>query len=205
MADPDKNDEAQGFSDSDQAWFDRLSGKPVSAEHAGAMREADALRRALTAERSAADAQAGAEDSAEEQERQWQRLQFRLRREGLLDKAAPSRRRFWPAAAAMAATVVLAVLVFPRGGHDADFDEPPTPKGDFFEVKRQDAEPRKAAAALAANLAAAGLRPRQYQRGRTFIVDVELLPDADDAARAAFGQAGLEARPGITRVEFEPR
>ena len=208
MSTSGKDDDPQAFSDSDQQWFDRLSGRPVVASDAAALREADALRTALAAERAAAesDPEIAAANGPQEQERRWQQLQFRLKREGLLDRPAQSRRRIWQAGAAIAATVVLAVLIFPRAGDQGPFyDEPPTMRGEFTEVKRQDAEPRKAAEALAATLKAAGLQPRLYQRDKTFSVDVEWLPDAGDAALAAFRQAGLEARPGITRVEIAPK
>ena len=201
------NDDPQDFSDSDQQWFDRLSGKLVVTSDEAALREADALRLALATERAAADAdpEIAAANAPQEQERRWQQLQFRLKRDGLLDQPAPSRRRFWQATAALAATVVMVVLLVPRTGDDGPFyDEPPTMRGDFTLVKRQDAKPRQAAEALASSLKAGGLQPRQYQLGKVFTVDVELTPDADAVALAAFKQAGLEAKAGITRVEIAP-
>ena len=208
MTPPGKDDDPQEFSDSDQQWFDRLSGKLVAAKDEAALREADALRLALATERAAAaiDPEIAAANAPDEQERRWQQLQFRLKREGLLEKPAPSRRRFWQASVAVAATVVMAVVLFPRTGDEGPFfDEPPTMRGDFTLVKRQDAKPRQAADALASGLKAAGLQPRQYQLGDTFTVDVELLPDASEAALAAFKQAGLDAKAGITRVEISPK
>lgn len=202
------NDDPKDFSDSDQQWFDRLSGRLVVASDEAALREADALRLALAAERAAAEAdpEIAAANAPEQQERRWQQLQFRLKREGLLDAPTPSRRRFWQATAALAATVVMAVLLVPRTGDEGPFyDEPPTMRGDFTLVKRQDARPRQAAEALAAGLKAGGLEPRQYQLGKTFTVDVELPPDAGEAAGAAFKQAGLDTKTGITRVEIAPK
>jgi len=208
MTAPGKDDDPQEFSDSDQQWFDRLSGKLVIAKDEAALREADALRMALAAERAAAaaDPEIAAANAPDEQERRWQQLQFRLKREGLLDKPAPPRRRVWQAGAAIAASVVLAVLVVPRMGDPGPvFDEPPTMRGDFTLVKRLDAKPRQAADALATALKAGGLQPRQYQLRQTFTVDVELLPDAEETALAAFKRAGLDAKPGITRVEIAPK
>ncbi|KNZ32626.1 MAG: hypothetical protein AD742_10380 [Methylibium sp. NZG] len=208
MTTPGKDDDTPEFSDSDQQWFDRLSGKLVVAKDEAALREADALRLALATERAAAatDPEIAAANAPDEQERRWQELQFRLKREGLLEQTAPSRRRFWQASVAVAATVVMAVVLFPRIGDDGPFyDEPPTMRGDFTLVKRQDAKPRQAADALATGLQAGGLQPRQYQLGNTFTVDVELLPDAGEAALAAFKQAGLAAKAGITRVEISPK
>jgi hypothetical protein len=207
MTAPGQNDDQPEFSDSDQQWFDRLSGKPAVVKDAAALREADALQLALAKERgaAAADAEIAAANAPEAQERRWQQLQFRLKREGLTDKPAPSRRRFWQATAAVAATVAMAVLLFPRSGDDGPFyDEPPTMRGEFTLVKRQHAQPRQAADTLAASLKAAGLQPRQYQLGKVFTVDVELLPDSGEAALAAFKQAGLDAKTGITRIEIAP-
>ncbi len=202
-----KDDDTPQFSDSDQQWFDRLGGKLVDVKDGAALREADALRRALATERAAAEADPtiAAATTAEEEERQWQRLQFRLKREGLLDAPARSRRRFWQGTAALAAAVLVAVLLVPRIASDEIYyDEPPTMRGEFILVKRQDAKPRQAADALASSLKAGDLMPRQYQLGKTFIVDVELLPDSGEAALAAFRQAGLDAKMGITRVEITP-
>ncbi len=209
MTAPGKNDDPQDFSDSDRQWFDRLSGKLTAADDKAALREADALRLALATERKAAQADPAiaAANSPEEQERRWQELQFRLKREGLLDKPGPSRRTVWQATAALVAIVVMAVVLVPRMGGDGDpiYDEPPTMRGGFVLVRRQDANPRQAAEALAASLKAGGVQPRLYQLGKTFTVDVELLPDADEAALAAVERAGLVAKVGITRVEIAPK
>jgi hypothetical protein len=208
MTAPEHDDGSQGFSDSDQQWFNRLSGKPEVAKDAAALREADALRMALASERAAAesDPEIASANAPDEQERRWHQLQFRLRRERLLDEPTPPRRRLWQAGLAMAASVVLAVLVLPHFGEQGPFfGEPPTMRGDFTLVKRLDAQPKQAADTLAATLKAAGLKPRQYQLGRTFSVDVELMPDAEEAALAAIKQAGLDTKPGITRVEFAPK
>ena len=206
---PDEpHDDPQDFSDSDRQWFDRLSGKLVATDDEAALREADALRLALAAERAAAQADPAiaAANAPGEQERRWQELQFRLRREGLLDKPGPSRRTVWQVSAALVATVVMAVVLVPLiSGEKAIYDEPPTMRGGFVEVRRQDAQPRQAAEALAARLEASGVPARLYQLGRTFIVDVELPADADDAALAAMTQAGLAAKAGITRVEIAPK
>jgi hypothetical protein len=207
MTAPGKDDDLQEFSDSDQQWFDRLSGKLTVAKDEAALREADALRMALAAERvaAAADPKIAAANAPEEQERRWQQLQFRLKREGLLDKPAPLRRRVWQAGVAIAASVVLAVLVVPRiGDPEPIFDEPPTLRGGVTLVKRLDAKPRQAAEALVAALKAGGLQPRQYQLRQIFTVDVEMPSDAEEAALAAFKRAGLDGKPGMTRVEIAP-
>jgi hypothetical protein len=79
------DDTPQDFSDSDQAWFDRLSARePAAAPQSAAEREAELLRRARERRRAA---QAAAEAAAEAeppgaadagQEQRWQRLRARL-------------------------------------------------------------------------------------------------------------------------------
>jgi hypothetical protein len=203
-----KDEEAKDFSDSDQQWFDRLGGKLTAATDESALREADALRRALAAEQSAAarDAEIAAANTAEEGERQWQRLQFRLKQEGMLKAPPPSRRRFWQVTAGLAAAMLVAVLVIPPpAGDEPALDEPPTLRGAFTLVKRHEIDPRMSTEVLAAELKTAGLRPRQYRRGRTYFIDVELPTDANDQAISGFKRAGLDPKPGITRIEVSPR
>ncbi len=210
MATRDDDHPDAEFSDSDQQWFDRLSGKPV---HAGAdpqaLREADALRRALDLDQQRADAdpRIAAALTPEARARRRQQLQFRLRQEGLLQARRPWQRRWLPAGAAIAASIALAALLVPRllDGDGRLYDEPPTMRGEADTVRRSDAHPKQAAEALAATLRAGDLQPRIYQRQKTFTVDVDLAPDAADTALAAMRQAGLVARPGLTRVEFDPR
>lgn len=210
MATPGDKPPDADFSDSDQQWFDRLSGRPVDAgADPQALREADALRRALDLgqQRADADPRIAAALAPPARARRRQQLQFRLRQEGLLQTRPPWQRRWLPAGAAIAASITLATLLVPRlmDGDGRLYDEPPTMRGEVEAVRRSDAQPKQAAEALAATLRAGGLQPRIYQRQKTFTVDVDLAPDAPDAALAAMRQAGLVVRPGLTRVVVEPR
>jgi hypothetical protein len=75
---PRDEDAHDGFSDSDQAWFDQLAGRPAAVPSAAAQREAELLREALAAR--AETARAGEPAAAEQTtaERQWQRVQRKI-------------------------------------------------------------------------------------------------------------------------------
>lgn len=202
-SDPPRNE----FSDSDQLWFDRLSGKPVPADQldSAAVREADQLRRAFQLEEQRqvrADPALRAAVSDESIRHQWQRLRFALKRKGVLPGAAAPAWRRWPAVAGLAAALLAAVVLLPlqRGGED--LDEPPGLRGEFVLKRQAVADPAARAKAFAAALNQAGLSPGLYRRDKTYIVDIDLKPDRSPAAAPAFRSLGLEAAPGYWRIEF---
>ncbi len=197
--------DASGFSDSDRQWFDRLSGKPVLVTDAEAIREADALKLGLRFEQEALDADpelmAATSDAALQQ--QWEQLQFRLKREGLLQRPPKAWWQRWPAAAGVAAVVALASVLVPT--LQPSYDAPPVMRGEVRSRQLNVGEPRKSAEAFAAALREAALRPGVYRRDKTYVVDVDLEPEQLAPAAPAFKQLGLEPTPGFTRVEFAPR
>ena len=202
MADPTPD----GFSDSDQAWFEALQGAPLSATHPEASIEGEALRRALELDRLAAEAdpRIAAALAPAERERRRQQMHARLRRIAPTE-ARPERRRWAFAGMALAAAVVAGVVLVPIFEGDADIGEPPTMRGEAQLLSRVDARPRQAAKALTAALRAAGLQPGLYRRGKVYIVDVDVPFDADDGVLAALRRAGIETGVGFTRIEIAPR
>lgn len=195
------NPPPDGFSDSDQQWFDRLSGKPGPFDETPAVREADALRMALDAERARLSQDAARPIDDEVQARDWERLQFALAREGLLQ-----RRRRWPwqALGGVAAALLLAVVLLPwwSGRDDPFYPEPPVLRGGPPVQRLVSADPRQAAERLAADLRQAGLAPGLFQQDRDFVVDLVLRPDQLAAAAPALRPLGLAPASGLTRIVF---
>lgn len=199
---PSKPDD-KDFSDSDQQWYDRLSGRIGPATDAKATREAEVLRGVI--EQQAADAEARwPADTPADEERRWQQMRFRMRRAGVAE--APPRRRWWPAAAGLAAAMVLAVVLLPRLDEEGHvYDEPPAMRGEPRLLPVPAGKPRAAAEGFARTLREAGLRAGLYQKGKVFVVDVDLDAAEVAAAAPAFAPLGAPAAPGLTRVEFRPR
>lgn len=199
--------EGNGFSDSDQQWFDRLSGKPVVVTSARAIREADALNLALRLDEEALDADPEVRDAVSDaaRQQQWEQLQFRVKREGLLQPAAKPWWRQWPAATGLAAAVVLATVLVPtwRGDGDPNYGDPPTMRGAAARHQVHASQPRKAAEAFAAALRVAGLKPGVYRRDKAYVVDIDLEPSQLAAAAPAFERVALKPTLGLSRVEFE--
>jgi hypothetical protein len=194
-------------SDADLRWLDRLTATThVSPPQDSAEAEADALRRALQRERAAAAAspEAAAATSPAERQRRWERLQFRLRREGLAARRPTWRTRWLPVSAALAAGIVAFLVLRPdfdeTGGN---YDEPPVARGEIHAAVVVNDHPRRTMESSAAALRAVGLRPRLYREGTTYVLDVdvaaETAPDALDALR----RIGLEPRIGLNRLSIE--
>lgn len=198
------------FSDSDQQWFDRLSGKPGPYDSERAVREADALRLALDLEherltREAAES-SDDEDDDEKLAHEWERLQFELKRQGLLGKSQRPR-WLWPALGGMAAAVMLSVVLVPlwRDGGEQIYGQPPVLRG--AEPVRQvvSATPQAAAEGLLQELQQRGLTARIYQANRSFVVDVNLKVEQLEVARPAFLRHDLAPAPGLNRLVFFSR
>lgn len=195
------------FSDSDQQWLDRLSGKPGPYADEQAVREADALRLALDLEHEKLirEATASAHDD-KTTAHDWERLQFELKRHGLLGMSQRPR-WLWPALGGMAAALMLSVVLVPlwRDGGEQIYGQPPVLRG--AEPVRQvvSATPQAAAEGLLQELQQRGLTARIYQANRSFVVDVNLKVEQLEVARPAFLRHGLAPAPGLNRLVFISR
>ncbi|MFT3818425.1 MAG: hypothetical protein QM750_12450 [Rubrivivax sp.] len=215
------NDDAGGFSDSDQAWWDRVRGVDAERPPAGdAEREGEALRRARAMERQALGLEAGPDPAAAAE--RWQRARARLQREGQLEHPRPPQREdlgagrgAWrvPArnragwAAALAATLA-AVVVFVQWPAEEPplYDEPPALRSsDVEELRLAVAAPRTDAEALAATLRAAGWKAALYQRRGEFFIDTSVDADLPPAAREALAALGVRTTTGSVRLQFVPK
>ena len=200
---PQPNTPPDGFSDSDQQWFDRLSGKAAINEDASAVHEADALRLALDQEhqRLTKEAEAGADDEVLAHD--WERLQFALKREGLLQ---PRRRNNWTwrALGGLAAAVLLSAVLVPLWSSldRAVYPEPPVLRGGSPLRQVASDTPRESAERFAQALQQAGLAPALYQQGKSFVVDSALEPGQMELATPAFVRLGLSPAQGLNRVLF---
>lgn len=217
---PTATPEPDDFSDSDREWYDRLGPGPHPPARTPAEHEGDALRQAVRA----ADAELLARPEVqaalgdEARRARLQEVKARLVRQETPAPAAPGGwqrlrawiddlrpRRPWPAVAALALAVVAGTVIVPVWMNERVYDLPGELRG-ADDVRRLAVEhPRRAADAFADELARAGLEPGRFQRGKTFIVDVDVEPPQLPAATPAFTRVGLEPRLGFTRVEFAPR
>lgn len=221
------------FTDSDQAWFDALTGQPAPDAKPTAAREGHALRTALEQRRhemaSSPELDAATSDAA--MQLQLQRLRQRARAEGVLDAppgapasaphdaaAAPStvpeppkanvvEFPWWrrrKAALGLAASVLMAALVVLQTSERADYPPPNEVLGADGLQQLRAPRPRQAAEQLGDRLRQAGLRPGLYQRGKTYIVDITLLASEMQVAEPAFMPLGIKPAAGFNRVEIAP-
>lgn len=211
---PPPGEGEEAFSEADQQWFDRLTGKTPASADSAASREADVLRRVFELEAADADADPGlaAALSPEEHRRRWEQLQFRLRRE-----QAGAARGSWlghrvpgilswkgaGASVALAAGIVLTVVVVDRQTGDVRYyDEPPAMRGALQVVRLHDSDPRHAAEALAKALQSAGVDATVHQSAQTFSVDVMVASDTPAAALDLLLRIGAATQPGLDRIEY---
>jgi hypothetical protein len=201
-----KNDKPEPFSDSDQAWFDRLRQGAGGAAQNQAEREADVLQHALKRDREAMQADPAIAEATSEAARQhrWQQLQFRLRRAEVAQLRWWQRPNSW--AWALAASVfVSVVLVRPLSVEAPIYDEPPTLRGGELELHQVTvADPRRAAETLANELKQAGQPAALHQRKKVFTVDVPVAADTPVSALTILRRTGAKAANGITRIEYAP-
>lgn len=223
MTNPGDGPSPPEFSDSDLQWYAALSGQ-APPQGSPASREGLALRAALELRRQEieADPALAAATSDEAMRQQAQRLRERIAREGIFDRAPPAepaapvpppaasnvvefpwwRRR--GALLAMAASALVAVVLVQQITSQPDYPPPPAMMGADGLRQLRAAQPRQAAERLAAQLRQAGLRPGLYQRGSSYLVDVNLLAAELPAAEPAFAALGLKPAVGFNRVEIGP-
>jgi hypothetical protein len=212
MNGPDSGNPTPEFSDSDLQWYAALTGDPPRDPNSAAVREGLALRVALEQRRLeiAASPDIATATSDEAMQRQLQQLRQRIQREGVFDRpqAAASNVIEFPwwrrrgALLAMAASVLVAVVLVQQITSQPDYPQPPTMMGADGIQQLRVAQPRQAAEAWAAQLRQAGLRPGLYQRGTTYVVDVNLMAAELPAAEPAFAALKLKPAVGFNRVEF---
>lgn len=194
------------FSDSDQQWLDRLRDASAPVSDPRVAREADALRLALDDARQRLQTwDARTPDDPDKVEHEWQRLQFRIRRETAQQARVPAVRR-WTWAAGLAASLVLGVGLVPVVWDGLGLGDEPAPvlRGEHQRVQVPVSEPRVAAERLAQALREAGLAPAVHHQAQVHSVDVLLAPEQVAAAAPALQAVGVSAVPGLLRVVFVP-
>ncbi len=177
---PEKSDEG------DEVWFAALSGRPAGGNEATpAAGEGRTLRAALLS--------LDSEEVASEQlEEDWQRLRFRLRREGLVGQRRPL--VYWALAASLCLAVGVAWLTTmnPLGVPESEVLRGAPATTLVLRV----ADPEAAAGRLSAACRDAGIAVRRRESGdsgdRTVLLDVDLpaqLPAALAELFKAYGSA----------------
>jgi hypothetical protein len=152
----------------------------------------------------AAIVRAGLDGEAAEQ-RALQQLRFRLRREGLDFKSAPTRQWWAAGAAAMLAVAVTVNLLRPEPADPwTTYDyEPPTLRGTGT-IEQASRDPKADARALAAKLHTAGIGPLMYLHGDkatvAFALQAEEVQTVEQAVLAPLGLKG--ARRGENQFVF---
>lgn len=225
MTQPDPDD----FSDSDLEWYGRLGPGPHPPAQTPAQREGDALKQAMRVADESLVQRPEVSAELTDEARRARLAQVKARLAGQAAVAAPApaapnaappspgwvhRLRLalegllptprWPAAAALAMTVVAGTVIVPVWMNQPVYELPGELKGadDVRDVAVP--RPRQAAEAFAADLTSAGLKPGLFQRGKSFIVDIDVDRAKLFAASPAFTRIGLQPRLGFTRVEFDP-
>ena len=184
--------------DDDGIWFDALTGRlPATSEHSPAADEGARLRQALLS--------LDQEEAASEQlDADWQRLRFRLRREGLVGQRRPL--VYW----AMAASLCLAVgLAWFGTNNPAEVPESQVLRGaQATTVVLRVADPGVAAERLIAVCRDSGIAVRRRDNGDgTVLLDVDLPAQLPTALAEVFKDYGSAPPPAgkVTLVLMGPR
>ncbi|MBI5719223.1 MAG: hypothetical protein HZC37_16270 [Burkholderiales bacterium] len=211
------------FSDSDRQWLEALRGEGVDPASPAA-REGFALRAALERRRLEMEARTEprAEKSDEARQAQLDKLLQRARAEGAFEREQPDS-AVLPAPAppqsnviefpwwrrrrvlvALAASAVIGAVLVTQIVDRPDYGAPPEMLGHANVQKLKATQPRVAAERMAEQLRAAGFRPGLYQRGNTYVVDIQLMAAEIAVAGPAFEALGIKASAGFNRVEIAP-
>jgi hypothetical protein len=223
--DPTMTSESEKFSQSDQEWLDRLTGKLTQASNAETLREADLLRAAILREhaQSASSAEVRTDGTSDSEtktsgsndEAGVERLMFALGCEGLLPHSgenlnltslAKVRRPAWMMLSALAASILVgffALQALQLGRVAVHYDEPPTMRGQIQSISLRDQNPKAKAEAIASKLKEAGLNARIYQSREQYVVDADLVSEKIGAANQALKEVGLEAKAGQARITIQ--
>ncbi len=224
MSSPNNGKPPPDFSDSDLRWYACLSGAPLADPGPPAEREALAMRMALEQRRHEVGASPDlvAAISDEAMQLQLQALRQRIQRDGVFERAPPAAATLPPAPAApnviefpwwrrrggflaMAASVLVAVVLVQQITSQPDYAQPPVMSGADGTQQMRVAQPKQAAEQWAAQLRQAGLRPGLYQRGTTYVVDINLMAADLPAATPAFATLQRAPAVGFNRIEFNAR
>ena len=195
-------------------WVDQLAGKKRPDAPADEVAEVQALRRAIEAQalREATASAPATEAEAASDAHAWQRLQFRMRGDGLLKPKRPAWMG-WPSYAA-AALLVLAVGVgvYLRPADEAEvvvaIAKPPTYRGELSEMALGAADPLAQAKQLARALQKLAAEPKVYYFDQRATVDFEVSPAQQAAIERELAAMKVPApplKPGLARVSFSPR
>ncbi len=217
---PGDSDKDDDFGDSDREWLAALSGQiPREEARSSAARQGVGMRAALErrAQSNEDDPLAAQATSDEAMEHARRRLLERARAEGLLERraspdtsasAAPSNVVEFPwwrrrrSLVGIAASVLVGAIALRAVVDRPDYGEPPILSGAGGVLHARAVDPKSAADELATQLESAGLRPGRYQRGKTFVVDVQLMAAELASAKPAFAALGLEPTVGFNRIEI---
>jgi hypothetical protein len=183
------------------AWVEGLAGR--SADD----REAQVLREAILAHGREQEQQAAPPEASDDAA--WQRMRFRLRREGLVTGGRPAWRTWVPASAVAALVLALAVPAFiGRGADDYPFstDEPPTMRGGPAVQEFSVADPLRSARKVAGIVSRQDPATRVYHHGGNATVDFELSPSAVTALNQELLREVPQSnvQPGYQRWVFRP-
>lgn len=219
------------FDRSDEEWLARLADSKASVSDPKVAREAEAVSAAIRREAATVAGRVEAAFPADVRERRLDELLGAMKREGLIPAeasahagvstrpaaptgggllrgvvAALSGRWQWAAPAAIAASVLLAVVLVRPWEVAVVYDSPPVWRGERKPppIVVRDKSPQARAEALAKAFAGARLSARLYQQERVFIVDVDVPPESVDSARAEFEKIGAKVEAGQYRVEVRP-
>ncbi|MCP5267184.1 MAG: hypothetical protein H6934_13795 [Burkholderiaceae bacterium] len=217
-------------SPADQDWLARLADPRAVVADQQAAREADALSGAIRREAEQVSKRVESAFPAEVRQRRLDDLLAAMRSEGLFSTATAADQRSapetspvarsgivsalvaalagpwrWAAPAAIAASVLLAVVLVRPWSDDGVYGAPPQWRGDApAVVVVVDASPRSRAETLAKAFEAAGLTARLYRRDAVFFVDVDVPPEAVEPGKSLLESLEIEPKTGQYRVEIRP-
>lgn len=187
-------------------WVEQLADR----DHAIASAEALVLRGVLSARAARERKQIDSEHGLDlREEHALQRLRFRLRQEGLLNRS-PRRWTFWlpAAAAAMLLAAVSVNLYSPRSRgveYAANLEEPPRYRGSVEQVPVLTDQPLETARQLAHIMEKLGAQPRLYVWQGNAILDFEATPETLAALQRnplTFRLPADALRAGMNRLVF---
>jgi len=180
--------------DRDDAWLRALAGRPDAGLPDEVRREAEALRRALGRE---PDAPPVAPD-----ERELERLLFRLRRERLLEPGSRWTSRTWlPLAAAAVLVLGVAPVLLSPDFRRPDEDAAIGSRLDIQIVETADVE--RSLGEIAAALRAAGIEPDATPSGLHRGLSASIPADKTETVRPALEKLGVKVpADGALRVEM---